>query len=917
MRVGGALLCFALLAAAQEVEARLAWRAGTVGQHNPSRIDLVRIPPEGVELPTELPEGVLFARMPIGNRATLTLVVGAEEFWIDGDLDGDLKETKPSKWFWGKQRLYHSVYVKVPMEGEKEPLRVSLLLHHTPDREPAQVEVTAQAYRVGGVVLGGRLRKVALVDGDGDLRFESPDDDRLYVDLDGDGQIELKGISHEELRAGLPFHLRGKGYLASIPEVGGGRVLFREVTPAPPPARRPWAKKKRVAAGARAGGKGDLKALESQYRKARAPGFAARSRLRPVQRIGRVGTPEAYALLRTISKSDPDPGVRVAAVQAMGYLEYVDRAAGVASVAEKAKDPTLQIAAIRALHGMGAPDREELYLRILRKTRKEPVFRAAAEYLAYVGTNEARRALLSVVERSSRVSQRYFAYYYGTRYFGRPPPPEMMRAAARSADERLIALAMHDLRYFGLREARALALEAARRKVRSLDLAMAITEILATEGDSESIDVLLPLADRESITLQERMIELCGPIRDPGGIAALARGLNAKAAIVRLIPARVLAKFPSPEVTDALAAQLAKEKESAVAIELIRSIAAHGGQRGAESIVAAAQRLSRNTDLRRPLLRALADIGMENAAVREYFLRALDSPRWEERILAIDAAAREKAASLAPGVIANLDHRVWQVRLAAIEALRSIRIKEGVDPLIVRLEKESEPRLRRAVAETLHRITGQNFYEDPALWRRFWDSNRSTFKVQPEATQKKARKPGTKTVATFYGLPVESERIVFVIDQSGSMGSRSRDKTELEVAVDETLGVIKRLPSRARVNVIFFESDIHPWRKALVALSSKKRASLKTHLRAQRPQGGTNLFDALELALKNEGVDTIFLLSDGMPGSGKYVNTPDIVREVRKINELRRITIHCVSIGRNSSLLRLLADQNGGRFTQR
>jgi hypothetical protein len=204
VRVGVVLLCLALLAAAQEVEASLQWRAGTVGQHHPTRVNLEALPPEGVQPPAELPEEVLVARMPIGDKATLTLVAGAEEFWIDSDLDGDLSNVKPSKWFWGKQRLYRNVYAKVPMEGEQKPLRVALLLHYPPDRKPPQLEVTAQACRFGTVVLGGRLRKIALLDGNGDLRFESPDDDRLHVDPDGNGKIKLEGISHEELRAGSP-----------------------------------------------------------------------------------------------------------------------------------------------------------------------------------------------------------------------------------------------------------------------------------------------------------------------------------------------------------------------------------------------------------------------------------------------------------------------------------------------------------------------------------------------------------------------------------------------------------------------------------------------------------------------------------------------------------------------------------------
>jgi len=66
-----------------------------------------------------------------------------------------------------------------------------------------------------------------------------------------------------------------------------------------------------------------------------------------------------------------------------------------------------------------------------------------------------------------------------------------------------------------------------------------------------------------------------------------------------------------------------------------------------------------------------------------------------------------------------------------------------------------------------------------------------------------------------------------------------------------------------------------------------------------------------------EDVDTIFLLSDGVPGLGKFVTTPDILRAVRRENQIRRIMIHCVAIGTESELLRQLAAENGGRYVRR
>ena len=64
-------------------------------------------------------------------------------------------------------------------------------------------------------------------------------------------------------------------------------------------------------------------------------------------------------------------------------------------------------------------------------------------------------------------------------------------------------------------------------------------------------------------------------------------------------------------------------------------------------------------------------------------------------------------------------------------------------------------------------------------------------------------------------------------------------------------------------------------------------------------------------------MDTILFLSDGVPGAGRYIATNDILRGVKRLNQTRRIAIHCVSIGTDSDLLRKLAAANGGQYVRR
>jgi hypothetical protein len=67
-------------------------------------------------------------------------------------------------------------------------------------------------------------------------------------------------------------------------------------------------------------------------------------------------------------------------------------------------------------------------------------------------------------------------------------------------------------------------------------------------------------------------------------------------------------------------------------------------------------------------------------------------------------------------------------------------------------------------------------------------------------------------------------------------------------------------------------------------------------------------------------VDTVFLLTDGSPTKpdGKLDSTEKIVNAVRAWNPLKRVTIHCIGIGKglNQGFLRQLASENGGEFKQ-
>ena len=68
-----------------------------------------------------------------------------------------------------------------------------------------------------------------------------------------------------------------------------------------------------------------------------------------------------------------------------------------------------------------------------------------------------------------------------------------------------------------------------------------------------------------------------------------------------------------------------------------------------------------------------------------------------------------------------------------------------------------------------------------------------------------------------------------------------------------------------------------------------------------------------------QGIDEVFLLSDGEPSTGEVTAADLLLEMVDRANELHRIRFHCVHLGGGggAQLLRELAQRNDGVFVQR
>jgi hypothetical protein len=86
-------------------------------------------------------------------------------------------------------------------------------------------------------------------------------------------------------------------------------------------------------------------------------------------------------------------------------------------------------------------------------------------------------------------------------------------------------------------------------------------------------------------------------------------------------------------------------------------------------------------------------------------------------------------------------------------------------------------------------------------------------------------------------------------------------------------------------------------------------------LRKLQAKGGGAIFEGLLAAIRDPEVDTICLLSDGVPSYGTVSRDYRVLQEVRRANRWRRVATHTIllgSKGTDKKFMRSLARQNGG-----
>jgi hypothetical protein len=221
-------------------------------------------------------------------------------------------------------------------------------------------------------------------------------------------------------------------------------------------------------------------------------------------------------------------------------------------------------------------------------------------------------------------------------------------------------------------------------------------------------------------------------------------------------------------------------------------------------------------------------------------------------------AARDKSSRLS----------IWGVHL-----LGDSRWSEAVDALIelVRTEESERPTgfLLSLASSELYRLLGKKGAGSSAEIQKNWEAMGRKLPAAPEYSPPTS---GGGVSVVFFGDSV-SPFSVFAIDTSSGSAARGSRSRKVDIVKEELKRALGGLQSHCRFNIIAYNETYHPWRGGKRSLrlypATKDSIDSATKFAADLPVAqGTNIHDTLAAALAISEVETIYLLSDGIPSVG-------------------------------------------------
>jgi hypothetical protein len=273
-------------------------------------------------------------------------------------------------------------------------------------------------------------------------------------------------------------------------------------------------------------------------------------------------------------------------------------------------------------------------------------------------------------------------------------------------------------------------------------------------------------------------------------------------------------------------------------------------------------------------------------------------------------------------------------------------------------------------------LTGEALGLMRAPWDAWWRDHREAALRGELALGKGTPREHVTAGLAYHGIPLDGERIVFVLDVSLSMGWGMRGRgggsrgggpprggedqgpIRIDLAKQELIRALGALSPTKSFNIVVFASSTESYEPKLIEATPRAVARAQKWVEELDLQQATALYDGLDLAFVLGGrphadrfyepeLDTLFVLTDGEPtlppkpgasprgpggggpggggpggrrgpGGVEFDSNEAILAAVERWDLFDRVVVHTIGVGGdiNRALLEALAQAHGGRFVQ-
>ncbi len=336
---------------------------------------------------------------------------------------------------------------------------------------------------------------------------------------------------------------------------------------------------------------------------------------------------------------------------------------------------------------------------------------------------------------------------------------------------------------------------------------------------------------------------------------------------------------------------------------------------------------------------------LRSETIRNALVGASSGPSAGARVAVCRALEKHPGPAHVLALKTRLEDSHWQVKVAAVHALCAAGGRDAVDVLVSAVGN-TQSRVRNEVDRALHLMTGMEFHQDALRWKEWWDRNREHYHgpaPKPKDSPRKERPAAERTGIECFGIQTHSRRITFIIDGSVAMNlvmgktailgpqpGIKVDPNELKMsyARKAMADALAALPSDSAFNILVYGNKVKAWKHDLVPANASNKKAARDWLARVKPKGCAAIFDAIVRAfdpagreasahLRSKAADTFFIVAGGPASGGDIAVEADIVEEIERLNRLKQVNIHTVSVAKNgpTGLLRALASRCGGRYT--